>query len=143
MTNAGVPDPNDFNQSVINEFRENHGRVSGGFAQAPLLLLTTTGARTGKARTTPVVYTRDGERLVIVASKAGAPTNPHWYLNLVANPEVTVELPDDTFKARASVAEGDERDRLYSAHAAVMPAFADYAAGTDRVIPVVALDRIA
>ena len=142
MTSTGAPDPNDFNQSVITEFRENHGKVSGGFAQAPLLLLTTTGARTGKARTTPVVYTSDGDRLVIVASKAGAPTNPHWYLNLVANPEVTIELPEATFQAHASVAEGDERDRLYSAHAATMPAFADYAAGTDRVIPVVTLERI-
>jgi deazaflavin-dependent oxidoreductase (nitroreductase family) len=142
MTTADARDPNDFNQSVIAEFRANEGSVSGPFSAAPLLLLTTIGARTGKARTTPVVFTRDGDRLVIVASKAGGSTHPHWYLNLVANPQVTVELPGDTFAARASVAEGEERERLYIAHATVLPQYAEYAASTERVIPVVTLDRV-
>jgi deazaflavin-dependent oxidoreductase (nitroreductase family) len=108
---------------------------------APLLLLTSTGARTGQLRTTPVVYLPDGERLVIFASKAGAPTHPAWYLNLVANPSATVEVGSETFDVTASVATGEERERLYGQQEAVMAQFADYAQKTTREIPVVVLER--
>src|SRR6266480_3483820 len=120
---------NDFNQNLIEDFRANGGRAtSGPFLNAPLplLLLTTKGARTGEERTTPLVYTRDGDRYVIIASKGGAPTNPAWYHNLTANPEATVELGTERFQVRAEVAQGDERDRLFEAQAAQMPNFAEY-----------------
>lgn len=134
---------NDFNQSLIEEFRANGGKVTGVFAGRPLLLLTSTGARSGQPRTMPLVYTTDGDRFVVIASKGGAPTNPDWYHNLVANPVATVELPGETFQARATMAEGEERQRLYDAQAALMPAFADYQRKTTRQIPVVILERIA
>ena len=133
---------NDFNQALIEEFRANDGKVTGVFAGRPLLLLTTTGAKSGQPRTMPLVYTTDGDRMVVIASKGGAPSNPAWYHNLVANPTVTVELPGDTFQARATVAEGEERERLYSAQAALMPAFAEYQEKTTRQIPVIILERI-
>src|SRR5215218_6340352 len=106
-----------FNAGIVEDFRANGGKVSGRFAGRPLLLLTTTGARTGLPRVVPLVYTRDGEDLVIIASKGGAPTNPDWYHNLVANPEVTIELGTEKFQARATVAEEPERTRLYDQQA--------------------------
>ena len=133
----------DFNENVINEFRANGGKVGGPFEGASMMLLTTTGARSGQARTNPVVYTKDGDRFVIIASKAGAPTNPDWFHNLVANPEVTLEVGDERFPARATVTSGEERRRLYDAQAALMPGFAEYAQKTTREIPVVVLDRLA
>jgi deazaflavin-dependent oxidoreductase (nitroreductase family) len=133
---------NEFNQALIEEFRANGGKVTGQFAKAPLLLLTTIGARTGQPRTTPVVYTRDGDQLVIIASKGGAPTHPDWYHNLVANPEATVELGGERFAAQASVPEGEERQRLFDQMAAKMPNFAEYQRNTTRLIPVVVLERI-
>ena len=136
-----VAEVNNFNRQLIDEFRANNGKVTGPFEGAPLLLLTTTGAKSGQTRTNPVVYTRDGDRLVIIASKGGAPTSPDWYHNLVANPAVTVELPDETFGAKASVARGEEHDRLFAAQAAVMPAFDDYQTKTTRQLPVVILER--
>jgi deazaflavin-dependent oxidoreductase (nitroreductase family) len=136
-----TPDMNDFNRGLIEEFRANDGKVGGDFAGSPLLLLTTTGAKSGKERVNPVVYTTDGDRTIVIASKGGAPTSPDWYYNLVAHPEVTVEVPGKTFTARARVAEGEERDRLYRAQADMMPNFDEYAANTDRVIPVVVLER--
>jgi deazaflavin-dependent oxidoreductase (nitroreductase family) len=130
--------------ALIADLRANAGQAtSGPFAGRPVLLLTTTGAKTGLARLAPVVYTRDGDRYVIVASKGGAPTHPGWYFNIVASPAVTVEAGGDTFKARATVVEGTDRDRLYAAHAAVFPGFADYQQRTNRVIPVVLLERLA
>jgi deazaflavin-dependent oxidoreductase (nitroreductase family) len=135
--------PNDFNQSLIEEFRANDGKVTGVFAGRPLLLLTTTGAKSGQPRVSPLVYTTDGDRIIIIASKGGAPTNPDWFRNVVANPTVTVELPGETFQARATVVEGAERQRLYDAQAALMPAFAEYQQKTTRQIPVVILERIA
>jgi deazaflavin-dependent oxidoreductase (nitroreductase family) len=132
---------NQFNQDLIEEFRANGGKVTGQFAKAPLLLLTTTGAKTGQRRTSPLVYTTDGDRLVVIASKGGAPTNPDWFRNLVANPEVTVELPGETFAARASVPEGEARQRLFDRQAAVMPGFAEYQRNTTRRLPVVVLER--
>jgi deazaflavin-dependent oxidoreductase (nitroreductase family) len=132
----------DFNRELIAEFRANDGKVTGMFAESPLMVLTTRGAKSGEPREHPLVYTTDGERIVVIASKGGAPTNPAWYYNLVANPEVTVELPGRTFQARAVVIEGEERQRLFDAQAAVMPGFADYQRKTTRQIPVVALEPI-
>jgi deazaflavin-dependent oxidoreductase (nitroreductase family) len=132
---------NDFNRNLIEEFRTNNGKVTGVFEHAPLLLLTTTGAKTGQQRTSPVVYTRDGDNVVVIASKGGAPAHPHWYLNLVANPDVTVELPGETYRAHARVAQGEERNRLFRAQADLMPNFDEYQRKTEREIPVVVLER--
>jgi deazaflavin-dependent oxidoreductase (nitroreductase family) len=131
----------DFNARIIEEFRSNGGRVGGPFAGAPILLLTTTGAKTGKQRTNPLAYLPDGERVVVFASKAGAPTNPDWYHNLVAQPDVTIEVDGETRPVRARVTQGAERDELFSRQKQAMPGFADYEAKTDRVIPVVALEH--
>ena len=133
----------DFNAQIIEEFRANEGKVGGGFAGAPMLLLHTTGARTGADRVNPVVHGRDGDNLVIFASKAGAPTNPDWFHNLVANPDVTAEVGTETRTFRARVAEGEERDRLWSRQKELMPGFADYEAKTTRQIPVVVLEPVA
>ena len=140
MTDA-TPDYLAFNRALIEEFRANGGKTTGPFEHAPLLLLTTKGRKTGEPRTSPVVYTTHGDDIVVIASKAGAPTHPDWYRNLVANPEVTVELPGETYTATAAVVEGDLRDELYAAQAAQMPNFDEYAKATDRVIPVVVLKR--
>ena len=132
----------DFNAKIIEEFRANHGKVGGGFDGAPMVLITTTGAKSGKERINPLVYLADGDRVVIFASKAGAPTSPDWYHNLVANPRVGVEIGDEKFSAEASEVNGEERDRLYAKQASIMPGFAEYQAKTDRVIPVVVLTRV-
>ncbi|MGH2633179.1 MAG: nitroreductase family deazaflavin-dependent oxidoreductase [Tepidiformaceae bacterium] len=134
-----VPDVNDFNTQIINEFRANAGETFGVFKGRNLLLLTTTGAKSGQSRTTPLVYSKDGDRLVIIASKGGAPTHPAWYHNISAHPEVTLEVGTEKFNARASAVEGPERDRLYARQAAEMPAFSDYEKKTTRRIPVVVL----
>jgi len=138
MSNA-----NDFNQKVIAEFRANGGKVGGQFANMPMLLLNTTGAKSGQPRTNPVAYTTDGDDLVVIASKGGAPTHPDWYYNLKANPVVTVEVGGEQFPAQAVIAEGAERDRLFNQMAAAMPGFAAYQRNTDRKIPVVILTRVA
>ncbi len=136
--------PADFNQEIVDQFRANNGTmVSGMLAGAPLLLLTTRGARSGQDRVSPLVYAREGDRYVIFASKGGAPTNPDWFHNLRAHPEVTVEVRSERFVARASLAEGAERDRLFAAQAVRNPGFAQYQANTSRTIPVVFLDRVA
>ncbi len=133
----------DFNQNLIEEFRASGGKVnSGPFLGAPLLLLTTRGAKSGEERTTPLVHTRDGDRYVIIASKGGAPTNPAWYHNLKANPRVTLEVGDEKFEAEGSTVQGEERDRLYRAQAAMMPNFDEYQRNTTRRIPVVVLERV-
>jgi deazaflavin-dependent oxidoreductase (nitroreductase family) len=131
--------PGNYNQQVIEMFRANKGVVRG---PNQLILLTTTGAKSGKQRTTPVAYSTDGDKLVIIASKGGAPVNPDWYFNLVANPIVTVEQGTETFQAHASVvADEAERQRLYARHAELMPGFAEYPKKTDRKIPVILLER--
>ena len=140
---SSTPDRNDFNRQVIEEFRANNGKVTGMFANAPLVLVTSTGAKSGQQRTTPLVHTRDGDNIVIIASKGGAPSNPDWYYNLAANPEATVELPGESFQAKAREAKGAERDRLYNEQAALMPNFAEYAKKTTRTIPVIVLERVA
>jgi deazaflavin-dependent oxidoreductase (nitroreductase family) len=131
--------PKNHNQMVIEAFRANKGQVNGPNS---LLLLTTTGAKSNQPRTTPVAYSTDGDRLVIMASKGGAPTNPDWYHNLLANTVVAVELGTEHFQARASVATGQERERLSAQHARLMPGFAEYQHKTTRQIPVVVLERI-
>ncbi len=129
------------NQAVIDEFRANSGKVGGRWEGGQLLLLTTTGARSGTRRTTPVVYMTDGGRLLVFASRGGRPTSPDWYHNLVANPTVTVEVGNERYEAKAAVLSGEERDRLYALQAEKAPAFAQYQANTTRKIPVVALEK--
>lgn len=136
-----MSDAQDFNASIIAEFRQNAGKVGGPFDGAPMVLLTTTGAKSGQARTTPLVYFAEGERRVIFASKAGAPTNPDWFHNIKANPEVTVEIGTETYQATAREIVGAERDRIYAAQSLLMPGFAEYQANTTRLIPVVELVR--
>jgi deazaflavin-dependent oxidoreductase (nitroreductase family) len=137
-----MADQNDFNLKIIEEFRANKGETFGPFKGRNLLLLTTTGAKSGAARTTPLVYSKDGNRMVIIASMAGAPKHPAWYLNLLADPDVAIEVGTEKFTARASVVEGEERDRLYAQQAAEMPAFNDYQQKTTRRIPVVVLEKV-
>ena len=132
----------EFNRKVIEEFRANGGKVGGPFAGAPMLLLTHQGAKSGKTYTTPLVYSRDGGRVIIVASKAGAPNNPAWYHNLIAHPEVAVEIGAEQFKAKAVVTKGEERERLFNAQAGQMPVFNEYRNKTARQIPVIALERV-
>jgi len=136
-----MSDMADFNTRIINEFRANDGRVGGPFEGATVLLLTTTGARSGLERVNPLVCRTEGDAVYIFASKAGAPTDPDWFHNLAANPAVTVEVGTDSYPARADVLEGAERDRVFEAQAAEYPNFAEYQAGTDRVIPVIRLHR--
>lgn len=135
----------DWNVKIIEEFRANRGTVGGMFEGATLVLLTTVGARSGERRTNPVTYLRDGGRILVFASNAGAEAHPAWYHNLLAHPQVTVEIGDgtaiETYPATAHPLRGQERDALYARQAAISPAFADYQAGTTRVIPVVALYR--
>ena len=132
----------DWNQKTIEEFRANGGRVGGNFAGAPLLLLQTIGARTGERRINPMMYQDLGDgRLAVFASKAGQPTNPDWYHNLLANPTASVEYGADTFAVNARVAEGDEREELWTAQKTAWPQFQGYEDATDRVIPVVVLER--
>ena len=137
------PAAEDFNSRIIREFQANGGEVSGQFVGAPRLLLTSTGAKTGAQRTNPMMYLADGERLVVFASKAGAPTNPDWYHNLVAHPEATVEVGTERFGVTATVLTGGERDELYERQSVLYPGFAEYQAGTSRTIPVIALERTA
>ncbi len=134
-------DPNDWNKKVIEEFRANGGKVGGMFEGAPLLLLTTTGAKSGQQRVSPLVYMQDGEHMYIFASKAGAPTNPDWYHNIVAHPDVTLEVGDQKFNAKAVTITGKERDEIYEKQAKVNPGFGEYQEKTTRVIPVVELVR--
>jgi deazaflavin-dependent oxidoreductase (nitroreductase family) len=129
----------EFNRAIIEEFRANGGKVGGSFEGAPVLLLTSTGAKSGQRRTTPLMYMPDGERMVIFASKGGAPTNPAWYHNLRANPSATVEVGTDTVDVDAAVTSGEERERLFTRQAELYPQFAEYAEKTTREIPVVAL----
>jgi deazaflavin-dependent oxidoreductase (nitroreductase family) len=128
-------------QNHIDEFRQNDGRLGGGFEGRPVLLLTTTGRTSGEPRTAPMMYLREGGRLYVFASKGGAPRNPHWYQNLVANPKVTVELGTERFEATARPLEREERDRVYAKQVALYPQFGEYERKTERTIPVVELIR--
>ncbi|MEX2274735.1 MAG: nitroreductase family deazaflavin-dependent oxidoreductase [Actinomycetota bacterium] len=131
----------DRNQSIIDEFRANSGKVGGQFEGAPLLLLHTSGAKTGQSRVNPVMYQADDNRLAVFASKGGAPTNPDWYHNLLAHPRARVEVGDDAFDVVARVAEGKERERIWELQKERYPGFAGYEKNTDRQIPVVILER--
>jgi deazaflavin-dependent oxidoreductase (nitroreductase family) len=133
---------NERNMKIIEEFRVNGGKVGGAFEGKMLLLLHTKGAKSQQERINPVACVRDGERLVVIASKGGAPTHPDWYRNLVANPLVTVEVGTEKFQARATVAQEPERTRLYDKMVEVMPGFADYKQKTTRVIPVIVLAKV-
>ncbi|MEV6596122.1 nitroreductase/quinone reductase family protein [Actinoplanes sp. NPDC051346] len=135
--------PNDFHTPIIEEFRANNGRVGGWFEGTRLLLLTTTGARSGRPHTTPVGYLPDGgDRVLVIASAGGAPRHPAWFHNLLADPIVTVEDGVFTYQATATVLTGDERDRLFARAVEADPGWADYQAKTTRVLPVVALTAI-
>ncbi len=133
---------NDWNKQIIDEFHENGGKVGGQFAGADLLLLHTLGAKSNQPRTNPLAYFKDGDKYVIAASKAGAPTNPDWYYNILAHPDVTLEVGTEQFKARATVAERAERDRIFNEIASKAPGFAKYQENTSRIIPVVLLERV-
>lgn len=141
------PSPAEFNRQLMAEFRANGGEVGGMFAGAPLVLLTTVGARSGRPRSNPAVYAPDGDRLLVFASNGGGDKNPDWYHNLLANPQVTVEISDgaggvDRFPATAEPLVGEERDRTYAAQCERDPAFTAYQEGTERTIPVIALHRL-
>lgn len=129
------------NSKVIEEFRNNRGKVGGPYSNMELLLLHTIGARSGREIIKPVAYTKDGDNFVIAASKGGAPTNPDWYYNLLAHPDVTVEVGTDKFKVHAVEVKGEDRDRLYEQHATLYPGFRGYKAKTTRVIPVFILEH--
>ena len=134
--------PNDVNQQIIDEFRANGGRVGGPFEGARLILLTTTGARTGRSHTTPLGYLPDdGGRILVIASAGGAPRHPDWFHNLLADPTATVEDGTFTYRARATVLSGPERDEVFARAVEDDPGWAAYQAKTERVIPVVALER--
>lgn len=130
---------NDFNQTIIDEFRANKGKLGGQFEGAPMLLLHHTGAKTGKERVNPMMYRTVGDDIAVFASKAGAPTNPDWYYNLVAHPEATAEIGEKTVPLVARVAEGEERTKIWEAQKKEYPGFAEYEAATTRQIPVVIL----
>ena len=134
-------DVNAWNRTIIEEFRANNGVVGGMFEGATLVLLRTTGAKSGKERTNPLVALSEGGRIFVFASYAGADTSPDWYHNLVANPHVEVEFGADQFSATAKVLERPERDEIYAKQAAKSPTFAEYQAKTTRLIPVVELVR--
>ncbi len=132
----------DWNTKIIDEFRAKGGVGVTHFGDR-LLLLTVRGARSGQPRTIPLAFHKDGDRFVVAASKGGAPTNPDWYRNVLANPDVEVEVGSEHFKARAHVyADGPERDKLYANHAERMPGFKDYETKTDRIIPVIVLEPV-
>jgi deazaflavin-dependent oxidoreductase (nitroreductase family) len=136
-----VSTPFERNRAIIEEFRANAGKVGGPFAGKTLLILHTTGAKTGRERVNPLAYVRDGDRYVIIASKGGSPTHPGWYHNLLANPIVSVEVGTEQFTARASFAAEPQRTRLYNKMIDMMPVFAEYQRRTTRVIPVIILNR--
>ena len=135
-------DMNEWNRQIIAEFRANGGKVGGPFEGAPMVLVHHKGAKSGIERTTPLMYLPEGDSIVIFASKAGAPTNPDWFHNLEANPDTTAEVGTETVRVRARVAEGAERDDLWTRQKAAYPQFQGYEDATDRLIPVVVLERI-
>jgi deazaflavin-dependent oxidoreductase (nitroreductase family) len=134
-----MPDWNERNRGVIEEFRATKGNVGGTGEGQPLLLLTTIGARSGQRRTRPLMYLREGDRLFVFASKGGAPAHPAWYHNLRAHPDVTVEIGDQTYQATAKPLTGAERDQIYARWAERYPMFGEYQEKTTRLIPVIEL----
>jgi deazaflavin-dependent oxidoreductase (nitroreductase family) len=128
------------NQAIIDEFRANAGRVGGNFEGAPMLVLQTRGAKTGAERVNPMMYRAEGDRVAVFGTKGGAPTHPDWYYNLLANPDVTVEIGTETKAMRARVAKGDERERIWTQQKKDYPGFAEYERNTRRQIPVIVLE---
>jgi deazaflavin-dependent oxidoreductase (nitroreductase family) len=139
----GVPEVNDYNQKIIEEFRANGGKLGGGFEGAPMLLLHHKGAKSGIERVNPVMYRPVGDSIAVFASKGGAPRNPDWYYNLRAHPETTVEVGTETIPVVARVPGDAERATIWEAHKRAYPAFADYEKKTTRQIPVIILERAA
>jgi deazaflavin-dependent oxidoreductase (nitroreductase family) len=139
---VAMPEATDWNSKIIAEFRANGGRVGGQFEGAPLLLLHTVGAKSGQERVNPVMYRAVGDGFAVFASKAGAPTNPDWYHNIVANPQVQAEIGTETGQFTARLADGDERERIWTAHKSAYPGFADYERKTTRQIPVIILEPV-
>jgi deazaflavin-dependent oxidoreductase (nitroreductase family) len=133
---------NEWNKKIIGEFRANKGKVGGMFEGATLLLLHTKGAKSRQERINPVAYVRDGERFAVIASKGGAPTNPDWYHNIVAHPDITVEVGTETFRVHGTVADDSDRTRLYNKMVQMMPSFDEYRHKTTRKIPVIILTPI-
>ncbi|CAN5611151.1 nitroreductase family deazaflavin-dependent oxidoreductase [soil metagenome] len=136
-----MADANDFNTKIIEDFRANAGKVGPPFEGAPMLLLHSTGAKSGEERVHPMVFQDVGGSWAVFASKAGAPDNPAWFHNLVANPSASIELGTETVAVTARVLEGDEREQVWSKQKEIMPGFADYEKATTRTIPVIVLDR--
>lgn len=136
-----MPDQNTYNRQLIEDFRANRSKPDSPFASRPLLLLTTIGAKSDQPRTTPMMYIPDGNRLLVIASNAGATRHPDWYYNLVAHPEVSVEVKNATYDAIATVTEGEERQRLWAKVIAAAPFFTEHQAKITREIPVIALER--
>src|SRR5688572_7921557 len=132
---------NEWNEKIIAEFRANGGKVGGRFEGAPMLLLHSTGAKSGQLRVNPMMYQQVGESFAVFASKGGASTNPDWYYNLVANPRATVEVGTESFEVNARVARGEERERIWNLQKQRYPGFADYEKQVAREIPVVILER--
>lgn len=132
----------EFNRNLIEDIRAHGKPTSGPFLGRDVLILTTTGARSKEERTTPLVYSREGDAYVIVASKGGAPSHPHWFHNLRQHPNVTVEVGQEKFKARARIEDGEHYERLYQQHASRNPTFNEYRTRTTRKIPVVVLERV-
>jgi deazaflavin-dependent oxidoreductase (nitroreductase family) len=132
----------DWNRQTIAEFRANGGKVGGRFEGAPMLLLHHTGAKSGQVRVNPMMYQQVGNDFAVFASKGGAPTNPDWYHNLVANPRATVEVGTNSFEVNARVAQGEERERIWTLQKQRYPSFADYEKQGSRQIPVVILERV-
>lgn len=137
-----MSEANERNKKIIEEFRANNGKVGGRFEGKTLLLLHTKGAKSGEERVNPVACVRDDDHLVVIASKGGAPTNPDWYYNVVANLLLTVEVGTESFQVRAKVAEEPDRTRLYNKMVDMMPGFDDYRRKTSRVIPVIVLTPV-
>jgi deazaflavin-dependent oxidoreductase (nitroreductase family) len=135
------PDMNHFNTAIIDEFRTNRGQLGGRFEGAPMLLLHHTGAKSGQERVSPVMYQALGDDFAVFGSKAGAPTNPAWYHNLVANPDASIEVGTDTISVTARVANDEERKPIWTRQKAAYPGFAEYEQKTSRTIPVVILSR--
>lgn len=138
---SDLSDVNDFNRQIIEEFRANDGKVGGPFEGAPMLILHTTGAKSGKERLAPLVFQQVGTSWAVFGSKGGAPTAPDWYHNLVADPTASIEVGDQTVAVRARIATGKERDEIWTEQKRRMPGFADYEATANREIPVVVLER--
>ena len=137
-----MSNPNDWNTQIIEEFRANGGKVGGQFAGANLLLLHTRGAKSNQPRVNPLAYFKDGDNYVIIASKGGAPIHPDWYYNILAHPDVTLEVGREQLKAHASVPERAERDRIFADVVRQAPGFGEYQKNNPRVIPVVVLERV-